>query len=79
LYYYDLPGIARQIKRRNSLGDLSSTTSKKLRESIGISLSKTVEEQVKSDLDEHIKTLRETIKKKTRNNNRAKIIYIKAS
>jgi hypothetical protein len=34
-----------------------------LRESIGNSLSKTVEAQVKSDLDEHIKTLRETIKK----------------
>ena len=59
----DLSGIARQIKRRNSLGDLNSTTSKKLRESIGNSLSKTVEEQVNSDLDEHIKTLRKTIKK----------------
>jgi hypothetical protein len=48
------------------LTDMKSgiTTSKKLRESIGNSLSKTVEEQVKSDLDEHIKTLRETIKKK---------------
>ena len=84
-----------QIRRRNSLGDLSSTTSKKtsglrktiadkvvealtspevldhiipvisdkLCESIGNSLSKTVEAQVKSALDEHIKPLRETIQK----------------
>lgn len=95
----ELPGTARQvtrqIRRRNSLGDLSSTTSKKtsglrktiadkvvealtspevldqiipvisdkLCESIGNSLSKTVEAQVKSALDEHIKPLKETIQK----------------
>ena len=87
--------VTRQIRRRISLGDLSSTTSKKttglrktiadkvvealtspavldhiitvisdkLCESISHSLSKTVEAQVKSALDEHIKPLRETIQK----------------
>lgn len=90
--------VTRQVKRRNSLGDLSSTTSKKtsgLRKtiadkvvealtspevlghiipaisdklclSIGNSLSKTVEAQVKYALDEHTKPLKGSYTKTTR-------------
>ena len=53
--------------------------SDKLCESIGNSLSKTVEEQVKSALDEHIKTLRGTIQKQQETITEHKSIIKKAS